>query len=87
MTEVTDIEKKSLEAHVELCARRYLSLETRLDNVDVKMETLNQMVTKVHDLIEHLANKRNDQIINWGMGIIGALVTSIGYLIVHYVIK
>jgi hypothetical protein len=31
MAETTDIEKKSLEAHVELCAERYNALEQRLD--------------------------------------------------------
>jgi hypothetical protein len=36
MVEATDIEKKSLEAHVELCAERYNAIENRLDSVDEK---------------------------------------------------
>ena len=32
MVDTTAIEKKSLEAHVELCAERYSQLELRLDN-------------------------------------------------------
>jgi hypothetical protein len=34
MVEPTDIEKKSLEAHVELCAERYKFLETKLESVE-----------------------------------------------------
>ena len=31
MVDTTDIEKKSLEAHVELCAERYRFLENKLE--------------------------------------------------------
>ena len=34
MADTTDIEKKSLEAHVELCAERYEKLENKLENVE-----------------------------------------------------
>ena len=34
MADTTDIEKKSLEAHVELCAERYKFLETKLDSLE-----------------------------------------------------
>ena len=37
MSETTEIEKKSLEAHVELCAERYSSLDQRLDNLNVNI--------------------------------------------------
>jgi hypothetical protein len=40
MADTTNIEKKSLEAHVELCAERYSALESRLDNVDSKISQL-----------------------------------------------
>lgn len=36
----TDIEKESLEAHVELCAIRYEQLGTRLTAVEGKISTL-----------------------------------------------
>ena len=40
MADTTDIEKKSLEAHVELCAERYRLLETKLESMDEKITTL-----------------------------------------------
>jgi hypothetical protein len=36
----TEIEKQNLEAHVELCAVRYGSLETKLNNVEQRMDKL-----------------------------------------------
>jgi hypothetical protein len=37
MAKATDIEKESLEAHVELCQQRYESLEGRLTNIESKV--------------------------------------------------
>lgn len=87
MAETTEIEKKSLEAHVELCAERYRSLDDRLDTVNAKISSLESIVREVHDMIQNMAEKRNDQLMKWGVGIIGALVGVVGWLIAHYVIK
>jgi hypothetical protein len=37
MAIITDLEKQSLEAHVDLCALRYQQLDTRLNNLEVKV--------------------------------------------------
>ena len=36
----TDIEKKNLEAHVELCAERYASLDNKLDSFEIDSNNL-----------------------------------------------
>ena len=87
MSEATDIEKKSLEAHVELCAERYNQLEQRLDNMDGKITRLSDVIREVHDMMQRMSEKRTDQIISWGVGIIGALVATTVYLITQYVLK
>jgi len=87
MVEPTDIEKKSLEAHVELCAERYNALEQRLDNVDAKMTNLSDLIREVHDMVQRMSEKRTDQLIGWGIGIIGALSATTIYLITNYVFK
>ena len=87
MVDTTNIEKKSLEAHVELCAERYSALESRLDNVDSKISQLEKIICEVRDMIQSMAEKRNDQLINWGIGTIGTLVAVVGYLITQYVLK
>lgn len=87
MVEPTDIEKKSLEAHVELCAERYNQLEKRFEHVEGKMVGLEMLMKEVHDMVQKMAEKRTDQLISWGVGIIGALVASTVYLLVTYVLK
>ena len=87
MSDTRDIEKKSLEAHVELCAERYRFLENKLDTVDRKISALEDMMQKVYDTINELSHRRNDQIINWGIGIMAALLGIIGYLLAVYVVK
>jgi len=44
----TEIEKENLEAHVELCAQRYQSLETRLDTIEYKMTELQATIQNSH---------------------------------------
>lgn len=87
MAEPTEIEKKSLEAHVELCAERYRSLDDRLDAVNDRIAGVEVIVREVHDMIQSMTEKRNDQLINWGLGIIGTLTVIVGYFLVKYVIK
>ena len=87
MAETTDIEKKSLEAHVELCAQRYKFLEDKLESVEEKCDTLVTTIRDVKSSVDGMATKNNDRLIQWGIGIIGFLVATCGYLINHYVIK
>jgi hypothetical protein len=87
MLETTDIEKKSLEAHVELCAERYNALETKLCVLEDKLSGLKTMILEVHNMVEKMADKRTDQLIGWGLGIIGALTASVLWLLTHYVFK
>ena len=44
----TDLEKQSLEAHVDLCALRYGQLENRLTTIETKVSTLQDTVEKSH---------------------------------------
>jgi ABC-type uncharacterized transport system substrate-binding protein len=87
MVDTTDIEKKSLEAHVELCAERYRFLENKLETVEATVSNVNDMVVDIRDMMNKIVDKRNDQIIKWGTAIIGSLVASIVYLVMQYVIK
>lgn len=87
MNETTEIEKKSLEAHVELCAQRYKFLETRLEDVDDKISTLGDLIREVHGMVHKISEKRNDQLLKWGVGIIAVLVSVIGYLLATFALK
>jgi archaellum component FlaC len=87
MVEATDIEKKSLEAHVELCAERYNALEDRLSSLDDKITGVGNMVKEVKETVGKMAEKNNDRLIAWGVGVIGTLAALTIYLITHYVFK
>ena len=87
MVDTTDIEKKSLEAHVELCAQRYTALEQRIDDVKADTAELKTTIQEVHRLVHKISDSRNTQLISWGIGVIGFLTAIIGYLVTHYVLK
>lgn len=84
----SNIEKKSLEAHVELCAARYTNLEERFDEIDRRINAietkLDDRIERVEDMLGQIAskldaaqNQRNSQLIRWGTSIIAILVTSL----------
>jgi hypothetical protein len=87
MSDTTDIEKKSLEAHVELCAERYKLLEHKMLDVETTINEVKKNVNSIGDTINVMANKRSDQLIAWGVGIIGFLLATVGWLLQHYVLK
>lgn len=46
-----DIEKKSLEAHVEICAVRYSNLETQLQNLENRMDKVEGYLIEIKEAI------------------------------------
>jgi len=87
MTETTDIEKKSLEAHVELCAERYKALELQISAVQKDIDDVKLVIREVHGIVHKMSEKRNNQLISWGLGIITFLAGIVGWLVTHYVLK
>jgi hypothetical protein len=87
MVDTTDIEKKSLEAHVELCAERYRALEVQLDSMIVCIDEIKSDVKLVHSIVHRMGEQRNNQLITWGIGLIGFLTATVGWLLTHYVFK
>ena len=87
MSEPTEIEKKSLEAHVELCAERYHFLEERLLSLDEKIAEVATGVAELKSAVNKIVEKNNDRLINWGIGIIVTLLGTCAWLIQHYVFK
>lgn len=77
----TKIEKQNLEAHVELCAERYEALENKLDAVEKKVGKLEGVVYEIKDLVVGQNDKRNQQLIRWGIGVITCLLAVIGWFL------
>lgn len=72
----TDLEKTSLEAHVDLCAMRYAQLDQRLTTIEHKVGTL-------QEIIEESKNSMAKVII----GSAGTIVASIIALIITLLTK
>ena len=83
----TDIEKENLEAHVELCAERYKHLETKLTDLDDRMNRLEAHVVAIKDSLSDRSLGVNKQLITIGTTIIGVLLTAVFGLITHALTK
>lgn len=79
----TDIEKKSLEAHVELCAERYKNLNDRLCSLDERMGKIETLIAEVKTAVATAPNEGNKTMIVIGTTIVGALIGAIATLVVH----
>lgn len=98
MSATTEIEKKSLEAHVELCAERYKNLDNKLDTVEktvseverkmeLKMSAMEAVLDDIRDMITKMQHHRNNQLISWGVGIIATLLSILGFLLWNIISK
>jgi predicted nucleic acid-binding Zn-ribbon protein len=83
----TNIEKKNLEAHVELCAERYTALENKLNNLDNRMTKLEQHIVDIKDSIANKTGGIDKQTITIGTTILGVMFTAIITLLIHLVSK
>jgi prefoldin subunit 5 len=79
----TDIEKKSLEAHVELCAERYSNLETKLSNLDSRMDKLEEHIVDIKDSLVKVGTDGNKTLITVGTALFVALLSGIFGFIMH----
>jgi len=72
MSDTTNLEKKSLEAHVDLCALRYAQLEARLDKLEQKFDDFtDQLLQMRQDFFKIMIGSSATIIV----AIIGAIAT------------
>jgi len=83
----TSIEKKSLEAHVELCAERYSNLENKLNSLEGRMDKLEEHTVDIKDSLGRVGNEGNKTLITIGTSILGILITAVIGLLVHLILK
>jgi prefoldin subunit 5 len=82
-----EIEKKSLEAHVEICAERYSTLETKLDNLETRMDKIELHIVDIKDSLGKVGNEGNKTIITIGTAVFVALLTAMLGVVVHLATK
>ena len=66
-----DIERENLEAHVDLCASRYESLDKRLTSVEEKLTTLQVLIQTSQNSITRILSGTAGTVIT---GILGLVV-------------
>lgn len=82
-----DIEKKSLEAHVEICAERYSNMVVKLTNIDARMDKLESHIVEIKDSLGKSSNESNKTLITIGTAIFVALLTAVLGVVVHLATK
>ena len=83
----TDIEKKSLEAHVELCAERYESLDKKLQTLENKVDKLETHIVSIKETLAGVGDRQTRQLLTIGTAIINVLITGIITILVHFISK
>jgi len=90
----TEIEKQNLEAHVEICAVRYASLEAKLNNLENRMDKVEGHLLDIKTVLATVAQPKEQSkpqtedanpyktMIAIGTTIIGVLITGIITLLV-----
>jgi hypothetical protein len=81
MSTPSDIEKENLEAHVEICAVRYANLETKLSNLEQRMDKLEVYLVGIKDSLEAKFETRTNAVLGWAVRILGVLLAALlGYI-------
>lgn len=83
---ISEIEKNSLEAHVELCAERYEKMETEMERLQARMAKVETIVSDIKNMLIEKETMAYRKLIGIGIGIIGSLLTAL-LGIVMFVIK
>jgi hypothetical protein len=83
---ISEIEKNSLEAHVELCAERYEKMETEMERLQARMAKVETIVNDIKNMLIEKETMAYRKLIGIGIGIIGSLLTAL-LGIVMFVIK
>ncbi len=81
MSTPSDIEKKSLEAHVEICAVRYGALDTKLNNLEQRMDKMEMYLIGIKESLENKMEDRSKSVMGWTITILGILLSALlGYI-------
>jgi hypothetical protein len=87
MAKPTEIEKENLEAHVELCAVRYGSLETKLNNLEQRMDKLELHLIDIKNSLSDKISGGDKQTISIFTTMMGVILAGLLGFISHSLFK
>lgn len=73
--DTTNLEKQSLEAHVDLCAMRYQALDLRLTSLETKMDAVQQEIIDGQRSLKTVIINSAGTIVVALLGVIGTILT------------
>jgi len=76
------IEKKSLEAHVDLCAERYEELNKNIKTLESRVDSLSSHILGIKEDMNKITRSLNNRLITIAGGLIGILSTALLALII-----
>jgi hypothetical protein len=79
MTQPTELERTSLEAHVDLCALRYGQLEEKIDKIETKIDLIEAKLDQFKTDIAWMIIKGGAGIILFLLGAIGTILKVLGH--------
>ena len=71
------IEKKSLEAHVDLCAERYKELNTTITQMNERIDSLENHILDLKDDLNKITRSVNNRIITISGATVGVLASAV----------
>lgn len=80
---MSDIESESLAAHVSICELRYLNLEGRIDDLGLRMEKIEAMVSDIRDRLQSITEKQNKKWDGAQTAIISLLISAVAFLLIR----
>jgi hypothetical protein len=87
MAKPTEIEKQNLEAHVELCAVRYGSLENKLNNLEERMDKLEVHLIDIKNSLTDKISGGDKQTISIFTTMMGVILAGLLGFISHSLFK
>jgi len=87
MAKPAEIEKQSLEAHVEICAVRYANLETKLENLEHRMDKLEGYLVGIKESLDEKFEGRGKQSVSILVTILSVILTGLLGFLAHVVLK
>ena len=87
MSSPTEIEKKNLEAHVEICAVRYSNLETKLQNLEHRMDKLEGYLVSIKESLDDKLEGRGKQSVSVLVSVLGVILAGLIGFIGHAIFK
>lgn len=83
MARPADIEKESLEAHVELCGQRYDVMAEKMATMEERLDSVELVLKEIKNMLQEKETQAYKKLISIGITVIGSLLTALLSLVLY----